>query len=366
MALKELSAAECLVRLSYIADVGIDQVAALMRPENAVQRDRHIYGLETSIVKSFAPGDVLTNTRFVGWMNALYALLLKSPIEEEMLFREIVRRDFPRQGHTTGAFFPLDASRLEPLAFGNDCCYFETLMMSTEGGDKKTSVEHTFMIPRTLQWMLPLMTRALSLVCSPARLEGVPDSLYHVALRDSPFLMLRLRKCCRGPPLVPSKARYAEELDELGWEPAEEEDFSLGGYLQKLLAVCGVHTSCVFDCLDGRPLVFFQAAVPRTAWPCLWDALEPVLKKQQTAYRRRYGGTGAPRIDADVEPRFRSEASTEFGSSVGLYCSSGKLGELGDGDSDSWDWQPVPVKNTFVHFPSDASTTLEEDACSAP
>merc|ERR1712070_553220 len=109
----------------------------------------------------------------------------------------------------------------------------------------------------------------------------------------------------------------------------------LSAYLKHVLAAFGMDTSIIFDSLDGCRLVPFQAAVKRGVWPHIWLALEPFFKKHRSAYRRHYGGSGAPNIQADVSPRFCQRAAPVDPQDACISV-----------DDDL----ALEVKNTFVHF----------------
>merc|ERR1712100_985078 len=102
-------------------------------------------------------------------------------------------------------------------------------------------------------------------------------------------MTVTLKKCCRGPPLIPRFGKVLDHLvsEELDWEPQESSScFNLSSYLKHVLGLCGMDSSIIFDSLDGRRLVSFQAAVKRAVWPRAWQALEPIFKRHRAAYRQ--------------------------------------------------------------------------------
>lgn len=60
----------------------------------------------------------------------------------------------------------------------------------------------------------------------------------------------------------------------------------------------------VFNSLDGRQLVPYQAALLRSNWSQVRLAFIEAFFLQKTAYRRANGGTTAPNVHEDVRPRF--------------------------------------------------------------
>merc|ERR1711862_532364 len=101
------------------------------------------------------------------------------------------------------------------------------------------------------------------------------------------------------------KSNKVEASQKFGWYPqAENGRTALSTYLRAVLKTCGLDAFEIFDSLDGCRLVRYQAVVRRAEWPESRQALEPLLKEHKAAYRRHYGGTGAPYVQADVRPLF--------------------------------------------------------------
>lgn len=170
------------------------------------------------------------------------------------------------------------------------------------------------------------------------------------------FLTVRIRKCCRGPPLLPSHPSLGRRLgdltkvalEELSWEPPADGEFHLCGYLQTLLHICGLSHLEVFDRLDGRSLVYYEAAARRAEWPSVWDALDPLLREHRAVYRRKYGGSGAPYLEVDVKPRLCTTEPLEGPRQL----SQPELALVNKvvKEDKVWNWGPVSVRNTFVDF----------------
>eukprot|EP00435_Cladocopium_sp_Y103_P034158 s1161_g8.t1 len=72
----------------------------------------------------------------------------------------------------------------------------------------------------------------------------------------------------------------------------------------------------VYETLDGRPLVPYQCAVSRQAWNQIREHFIACFLVGKTAYRRANGGSTAPTLHEDVEPRFLHRAPDPSTSTV--------------------------------------------------
>eukprot|EP00929_Paragymnodinium_shiwhaense_P086433 TRINITY_DN4694_c0_g1_i10.p2 TRINITY_DN4694_c0_g1~~TRINITY_DN4694_c0_g1_i10.p2 ORF type:complete len:188 (+),score=33.56 TRINITY_DN4694_c0_g1_i10:203-766(+) len=133
-------------------------------------------------------------------------------------------------------------------------------------------------------------------------LEPIAENFYKIVC---------LRGCCRGPPLIPfdepSETTTIEQIGGWYWQANEEGMFTFPAYLQKLIRTCGSDTR-VFSSLDGRRLVPYQAAVLRSEWDLIEKKLKDLFSAQCSAYRFLRGGSGAPKLKAEVNARFVSES----------------------------------------------------------
>jgi hypothetical protein len=110
----------------------------------------------------------------------------------------------------------------------------------------------------------------------------------------SDLIVLSLKKCNAGPPLLPNAG---------SWEFVSKEGFSLPGYLRLLAQRLDLDVT-VHACLEGRSLVPYQAAIDRLTWESICSEVQGTLTKQRAAYRRLNGGGGAPVLVEAPEPRF--------------------------------------------------------------
>ena len=113
----------------------------------------------------------------------------------------------------------------------------------------------------------------------------------------------------KGPPLLPKECAIGSTdlaASDEEWEEADL-DGNLARYLQSFLrrigCACMVHAS-----LDGRNLVYYQAALRRDDWHRAREVLDSgIWRAHSSAYRSKYGGRNAPKITIRSEPRFREK-----------------------------------------------------------
>merc|ERR1719223_135334 len=117
------------------------------------------------------------------------------------------------------------------------------------------------------------------------------------------YVVVSLRSCSRGPPLLPVAGQDMSDLGKVVWVPEQPASFDLPSYLRAFLGLLGVHCR-VHDCIDGRQLKRFQAVMQRSDWDGAWAKMSGAWAQQRSAYRRLHGGTAAPRIYCTVEPQF--------------------------------------------------------------
>jgi hypothetical protein len=162
---------------------------------------------------------------------------------------------------------------------------------------------------------------------------------WHQVMQAFDYVVLNLRKCTNGLPLIPKTATFAEvpaSDPSNEWEPAVLIDFTLAAYLRAFLERLGLPGGEHFhDSLDGRLLVPYQAAVPRAVWAELWASLTRAFRTQRAAYRRLVGGRCAPEVSEGASPRFLSPDKVTAGLSK---------------RSSSPQSKSIPVQRTFVHF----------------
>eukprot|EP00929_Paragymnodinium_shiwhaense_P055541 TRINITY_DN27824_c0_g1_i1.p1 TRINITY_DN27824_c0_g1~~TRINITY_DN27824_c0_g1_i1.p1 ORF type:complete len:395 (-),score=83.77 TRINITY_DN27824_c0_g1_i1:281-1465(-) len=125
------------------------------------------------------------------------------------------------------------------------------------------------------------------------------------------YKIICLRGCCRGPPLLPqeewSEGATSEKLGGFYWSAADDSTFTFSTYMQKLMRICGSDAR-VFCTMSGQRLVPYQAAVLADEFEKVETRFRELFSAQCSAYRFLRGGSGAPKLRADIEARFVPES----------------------------------------------------------
>jgi len=317
-------------------NVPLDVAVRLCRPEALCSRDNPVFAPllhSCTVVKSFAPGDLVCSLQFAEQMVAMLQLLMptnKNPKkwvgQGENLFRMIFRRDFPCLGDASLVVMDLESGAGD----------WGISITKTED-DSVSRIREIFDFKRMPSWLVQQMRRfELKLFDFPARLEAAAAQTHQSLENACGFMVVALKQCCRGLPLLPLIDEDRSAPEDVSWIPQNDSDaFGFSSYLHRVLRPCGLDPEGISDRLDGRQVVHFQAVVNRETWHRLWQTLEPLFKKQRAAYRRRYGGSGAPQIQVDVAPRFCTEQTSSLEHTRWIAS---------DDDDE------LPVKNTFIQF----------------
>lgn len=333
-----------IIEFSYDINVPLDQVIRLCRPEVLFRLEQHPWMhlfCDWSLLETVAPGDVVCSYQPVPMLALICDLFSRAQsstqgcAENRFLGRAVLQRDYPEFGEVS----------LGMAGFGTQANFLSNIGMtiSRTSDESVTHVRETYETPHVPDWMIMRLFRHFGHYLYQNALWEIAASVYSPILEEQCGVVVGLKKCCRGLPLVPWRNQEEKGLEEEEFRwllPDDPESFTLTTYLQHILKVRGLDASVIFDSLDGRRVVYWQAVVRKAVWSQLWCTLEPIFKQLSTAYRKHYGCTGAPFIRAGVSPRFRSEP-VEFARL--------RYGAAGCSSEES----PLPVKNTFVHFAED-------------
>mmetsp|Transcript_55518 Transcript_55518/g.118250 ORF Transcript_55518/g.118250 Transcript_55518/m.118250 type:complete len:423 (-) Transcript_55518:73-1341(-) len=218
---------------------------------------------------------------------------------------------------------------------------------------------HDFVfMPMDRRWMIPTIARAMALSSSSSE-PALPISRPPPEAETPWYVVLRLKKCSRGPPLIPISAQDAASHDAGNtmcfngdfWTPCvRERSFTLSMLIKQIIVSSSMpledldFEDSIFDTLDGRRFVYFECAVRSSMWKIVESTVMEYFSKQAPAYRHWYGGRSAPSLQANREPIF---VENEFA----LPCYL-------DEDFEAWrsfekkpDKEALwPCKNTFIHF----------------
>jgi len=250
--------------------------------------------------------------------------------------RYALRRDFPRQGCHTAVKAPCsDGANPDEVE-----CYNEL-----DGAKAMVAVlTSTMQGQRTLVNSLVFLDHGLTVSHLLTGLRQRPRPLdffavkYQTLLRlqqssmfrdvlcgDADYIMLVLRRCSRGPPLLPTGSDHQCDGDDVQkWIQAPE--YNLCTYLRALFAATGVQAA-VFSSYRGSAIMPYQAVMLRQDWERSWPLCTSVWLEQKKAYRRIFGGKSSPDIHETTEVR----------------CGESSL-------STKYVQHMVPISHTFVHF----------------
>eukprot|EP00931_Biecheleriopsis_adriatica_P110164 TRINITY_DN8442_c0_g1_i1.p1 TRINITY_DN8442_c0_g1~~TRINITY_DN8442_c0_g1_i1.p1 ORF type:complete len:367 (+),score=31.27 TRINITY_DN8442_c0_g1_i1:60-1103(+) len=301
---KSLPDQKSAIKFENVFQHPLSWIAPLFRPE-ACHTWQHFAEVGAEMRRILAPGDTIIEYCSELAIHKLYNLLGGTTFSHRE--RVIIRRDFPSPGSISSVRFRLDAAN-NVLQKDKICA---SVMSEHEGSRTRRS---SFLIfDGRWQWLWPDIVKQTRALWSSMNFS-IPDSIHEEAV-NAGFMILRMRKICKGPPLVPTVPSCTAPpstqivIESITWT-APDEYITLQIYLQTLLRFCNQDPNVIFSSLDGKRVAPFQAVVQRSSWPGLWNVLEPLLGQHRSVYRLKYGGTGAPSLSIDVPPIFEYDAGT--------------------------------------------------------
>lgn len=120
---------------------------------------------------------------------------------------------------------------------------------------------------------------------------------------ESMYMVLNLKSCPRGPPLLPDGgySRTSEDTPRIqsggmDWIQPDGEGFQLTQYLITFLNLIHCPHVDIFDELEGKRIVPYQTILRRSHWESVQHVFLGVFKAQQSAYRKLAGIANAPRL----------------------------------------------------------------------
>ncbi|CAE7762871.1 mucK [Symbiodinium sp. CCMP2456] len=168
---------------------------------------------------------------------------------------------------------------------------------------------HQWMSTNRALWLDTALRAATHLLNRP----GITDLR---ALDENMYTVLSIHSCKRGPPLLPLAPGSTEpaavtiktdERSQLGeWSRTPlgpDGKFRLVSFVKQFAANLGMRLKA-YDSLDGQRLVHYQCAVRRDEWERIREEFLYAFLVQKRAYRRANGGSCAPWLAMDTEPRF--------------------------------------------------------------
>lgn len=344
-----------LVRARYELPASWSDIMVMARPEAFSHPRRPEFDLfisECHVEKLIAPGDAICHmnlsltsllrrlaAHFPVHAAAFLARVIKGLDLVSLRFRLTFRRDFPCAGRCAVAFVPLHPETGElcdAVGFVRAWAFLLEPHPVDAGTVCLTQVEQLPL--RVPDWLVSMQARVYHLQHN-ALWKFSESKEYREVIESLDYVVLSLRKCMKGHPLLPSgpiseKISVATPSD--CWEQPSWENFTLAAYLTTFLRSLGVEDVQLYDRLDGRDLVWYQAAVLRGAWWRACAVLAEPLRLHGIAYRRMLGGRHAPELSEGRVPRFK-------------HVQTSSANEHPD--------MVLPVFKTFVHFPETSLTS---------
>lgn len=164
------------------------------------------------------------------------------------------------------------------------------------------------------------------------------EAFQKVAEGAGRYIVIGVRRCTKGPPLLPRHRCDRDEItNSMEWVEAATDGvrFGLPEYLLTFLERIGVEDIPIYDRLHGRQVMRYQAVVQLQAWERAWAMLKTPFRTQRGAYRHLYGGSNAPDLTFDMEPKFLAVNDAIAPKDIGAEIHS------------SID---MPTARTFIHF----------------
>lgn len=325
---------ESVVRSRLEVDMPLEETLLMCRPEIAFHPRRVVLGGDTSLVgcgvaQVFSPGDALT------WFQLRMTPIIRKAVvltaapdqsdeaspDKVCWMRVVLRRDFPLPSVHSIIYAPYNPETGEVLESRGMMRAKVVVLRQSALAPTKTVLTSIVTLSGVPVWAIQKCDDFNKMREDRLR-ELTGSDFWQEALDGSlGYVVVALKKCVRGPPLLPLDASAcahgslrrtqgdgdypdcASSPELFTWKPAESQGFSFPTYLRAFLGRVGVEAD-VFDCIDGRPLAPYQAALARSDWDRVWRTIEADWAAQRAAYRRLRGGTCAPVIMLCPEPRY--------------------------------------------------------------
>lgn len=342
----ETSPGVSLLRTEHSIDAPLAEMMVVARPEVFFHPRRLEFDedmLHFQIEQIFAPGDVMgtIELRYSKVMMRRMSVLgtpqsggaegqSGGPWCASHRIRYIHRLDFPEAGQSSLLFVPMHPETRELV---DDSSYLKAVVISLRAhadDPGKTQATEVRQLVRVPTWALALgVESAFRRTQYWAKFRACPN-LKEVTEGPTSYVVIAVRKCERGPPMLPCpETDTPDKATFCAWVQAEVDGFAFASYVRTFLERLGLHVP-VYDSMYGRTLVPYQAALQRAMWDEAWVLLAGPFRVQRSAYRRILGGARAPELAIGVAPRFLPRAARPA-----LQPPPGLR---------------LPVQKTFVHY----------------
>lgn len=357
----ELSKEVSLLRAQYEVDIPIKDATLIGQPEVFFHPERppNDHQIGHGVENLFAPGDaeVWVKVQFVPVLMRV-ASLIGSPglglfSTTTVHMRHMIHRDFPKPGSVTLVVAPLHPETREVLSEWG-VVKSAVAVMEPHDDPCKTKVTEVKQLTRVPRWALP---RA-ALMSFKHQFGSIDDYQNSFGFKQATegagrYIVVGIRRCSKGPPLLPRRRCDASDITiSTEWMEAEKGGvrFGLPEYLRTFLKRLGVTDIPIYNRLHGRQIVRYQAVVQAQDWERAWSILETPFRTQRAAYRHTYGGSNAPDITMDMEPKFVAPDDS-FTRALSDDSNEADKKEKSDSTgSDALAASQVPTARTFIHF----------------
>lgn len=237
--------------------------------------------------------------------------------------RLLTWRDYPSRGQSTFAGVPFDPSAEAFVTqVGSEMAWL-VVMSPGQPGLINVNVGLFVSASSFPSWATSLMTKMVHAMHElfQARMKemksiGCSEALLKEDL--SLYIILSLRTCPQGRPLLPQAPLQApgsgspDAVVTVAGVGAAQNlttwfrptgTFSLPSYLSDLLTILGCDDVQVFDSLEGRQLVPYQAVLRREQWERIGSLFNDVWLTHRAAYKKLNSCKHAPTIVDGRQPR---------------------------------------------------------------
>ncbi|CAE7821720.1 mucK [Symbiodinium sp. CCMP2456] len=300
--------------LSGIQVQNADTSKLLLRPETRAMHET--LGGRIELLEQLAPGDAVVRQP-ASWGLLQLANLVFGSTEDSgaglsevsvpIVSRQTLCRAWPTNEDTTLMFSRNDGDPADALLIcrpqaAEQVGLVGIFAVSAEKFDQWMSTHHAL-------WLDTVLRAATQFLNRP----GITNLR---ALDENMYTVLGLHSCKRGPPLLPLAPGSTEpafvtiktdERSQLGeWRRiplGPDGKFRLVNFVKQFAANLGLRLKA-HNSLDGQRLVHYQCAVRRDEWERIREEFLEAFLVQKRAYRRANGGSCAPCLAIDAEPRF--------------------------------------------------------------
>ncbi|CAE7616485.1 unnamed protein product [Symbiodinium necroappetens] len=284
---------------------------SLVRPETRAEHEPQA-PLGFDLLQQLAPGDAVLQHRASWNLLQLCSLVFGDvgmpafvPAKTPITCRQKLYRACPGPEDTTLMFSTMSGQASDALLI---CRTRAPEMVDLTAAFSMTS-------SRFDQWMSTHLCISLeSARCKATCYFNRPGLAEMRAIDAKMYRVLVVNSCKRGPPLLPLPPDSSEEPavrvrtddDPIlleSWIRMPSGKFHFAAFVNQFTRNLRLDLEA-FDTLDGQRLVHYQCVVRSDRWASVQEMFMAAFNVQRRAYRRLNGGSIAPSVCADAEPRF--------------------------------------------------------------